>query len=165
MENHNIPTADPGGSGGQSAIEHDMEVAAIANEYDRREGNGRSKIQNSRMLNRAIRGGWLGQRFPTGATPSDLRKLMQVRELDLAEKAVVAVHADLGSTEPRVRGIAAKNAIAMERVNQQDEAETKPLLQQNNFIVASPEKRQEWIEAIMRRVGSNGDTIDEQAED
>ena len=96
-------------------------MAYGAEKSDRLE-NGLTAIANARLEKLATKGKWRKiKRWDTDSTVSELIEASQVRELTLKEKAIVALHADLGHEDPRVRRIATSNAIAMEGQNQTDD--------------------------------------------
>lgn len=99
-------TAETGGSGGKTE----------------RTESGRTELQDSRMVQMAIRRGWLkGQRWPTDATPQDIEAVRGQRDLTIRERAALAVMRDLSGSDARIRQIAVKSVIAMEAQNQEDE--------------------------------------------
>ena len=76
---------------------------------------------DQRMLQVAIKRGWIGgHRWPTDATLSELSEI-PFDDMSLRERAAYAVGRDVGHIDARVRQIAAKNVIAMEKQNQADD--------------------------------------------
>lgn len=98
-----------GGSGGAS------------NHDSRRSDEGRSVIQDQRLIGRAIRNGWL-KRWDTDSTRRALEEASDDRELTAKEKAMLAVHKALDSDDHRPAQIAVRNLLSMEEQNRQDEA-------------------------------------------
>lgn len=118
--------------------------------------SGLSAIREERLINRALRGGWLkGKRWNTDATAEDLAKRMQETngQLSLKERALLAVSNALVSNDPRVVGIATRNAIAMESQNQADELKQLPDLHLNIHKMAEEEKKDRLASILDRAKG------------
>lgn len=92
-----------------------------SSEQERLESGLTAKAEK-RMLKRAIREKWWGDvRWPTGVTPQELAEKEKERPLTLLELAALAVGTDLSDKDRRVRRIAVKHTIAMEKQNQADD--------------------------------------------
>ena len=96
--------------------------------------SGLTGIKEQRMINRAIRNGWLkGQRWLTEATPRELQEKQAAGQLTMKEQAAASVFLDLTHdlnqykstraklTAMRLRQSAVRNVIAMEAQNQDDD--------------------------------------------
>lgn len=88
--------------------------------------SGLTEIRERRMEEMAIRRGWIkGQRWPTDATQQEIKEIEKERDLTLREKATKAVMTGLDSRDARIRQIAVKTVVAMEKQNQIDELPEK----------------------------------------
>lgn len=98
---------EAGGSGGRNA----------------RAESGLSEIRDARMTARAIEQGWIGaSRWDTHKPKSQLIQEIKERgDVTLAERTTLAVYELLENRDDRPKGIGARCAIAMERMNQIDE--------------------------------------------
>lgn len=100
-------------------------------QFHRQEASGLKSYEEDRLEARAIREGWMKQRFPTHVSKDDLLQDLKSRggksKATLAEKLVLSVHDGLkeGVSERRL-GIAERNGIAMELSNQRDEHLSAP---------------------------------------
>ena len=87
--------------------------------------SGRTAIQDQRETARAIKRGWLGNRFDIDAKVADLKKIPKAN-LTLRQAAMKTAGAGCESSDPRVRQRAVKNIIDMEKMNQTDEIQELP---------------------------------------
>jgi len=78
----------------------------------------RRQIREARMIERAIRGNWLGARaYPTRVLKRDLIDHVQEQgDFDHVERLMLA-NFELLEGDPRAKGIAVRNGIAMENAN------------------------------------------------
>lgn len=126
--------------------------------------SGLTAIKENRMLNRAIRNGWLkGQRWPTEATPSDLREKQARGELTLKEQAATAcflgLTVDIDAIKDdrmkmiaqRLRQAAVRNVVAMESQNQADDlAEMRAILASEGI---GDQTSPEMLAAVLTEMG------------
>lgn len=88
---------------------------------ERRE-SGLTAIQESRLHKRQVKENWLGgKRWPTDTTVEEIESAEKERPLTLREKAALSVGKDLSDKDRRVRRIAVKAVLAMEKQNQDDD--------------------------------------------
>ena len=87
--------------------------------------SGRTAIQDQRETARAIKRGWLGQRFDIDAKVADLKKIPKAN-LTLRQVAMKTAGTGCESSDPRVRQRAVNNILAMEKMNQADEIQELP---------------------------------------
>lgn len=139
--------AENGHANGHQQSEQGSGVAAPVHprETQERSESGLSAIREERLINRALRGGWLNgkKRWNTDATPEDLAKRMRETngQLTLKDRVLLAVSNALVSSDPRVVGIATRNALTMEAQNQADELKQLPDLHLNIHKMAEDEKK------------------------
>jgi len=88
--------------------------------------SGLTEVAEQRLTGRAIRNGWLKERFPVSETIEAIKNKPK-SELTAAELALkTAVDGCDNKRDPRVRQRAAKNIIDMVKVNQVDEIKEVP---------------------------------------
>lgn len=139
--------------------------------------SGLTPKQEKRMLKRAIREKWWGDvRWPTGVTPQDLQEKEKERPLTMLELAALAVGTDLSDKDRRVRRIAVKHAIAMEKQNQADdhkvqdaEGDDRPAVQLTRVVIGSREELKTFESITVKQLGeiieNEPQTVDEEIED
>lgn len=152
--------AQNGHANGQPEPEQGSGVAAPHShprETQERGESGLSAIREERLIQRALRGGWMNgkKRWNTDATPEDLAKRMQETngQLTLKDRVLLAVSNALVSTDPRVVGIATRNALTMEAQNQADELKQLPDLHLNIHKMAEEEKKDRLAQILDRAKG------------
>lgn len=113
-ENHEEPTGTP-------------ETRNERSTPERRE-SGLTPIKEARLVRKAVAAAAKEnkQRWPTRATPDDIEKVKEERPLSFLELAMQSVGKDLTDQDRRVRRIAVKNLLAMEKQNQADELSVEP---------------------------------------
>lgn len=89
--------------------------------HSARTESGVTAIREQRLIGKALRGNWLGQRFPTSAKLVELHQLVVAGEANLRDRAVIGAWEGLESRDERVKQRAVTNVGTMERVNQADE--------------------------------------------
>jgi len=86
-----------------------------------------SVTTEQRLIRRCLKDkDWAKQRWPTRATAEEIEEIKEERPLNFIELAVQAVGKDLTDQDRRVRRIAIKNLISMEKQNQADDHREDP---------------------------------------
>lgn len=109
-----------------------------------RNETGLTSIKEQRLIATALGKRWGGaKRWNTDATAQELE--IRLREsngqLTLKERTILAVMNGVTSNDQRVAGIAARNVLAMEAQNQQDELKQIPDMHLNIHKMADDEKK------------------------
>lgn len=128
------------------------------------------------MLKRAIREKWWGDvRWPTGVTPEELQEKEKERPLTLLELAALAVGTDLSDKDRRVRRIAVKHTIAMEKQNQADDhkasetdGDEQPAVQLTRIVIGNREELKTFESMTVKQLGEiieNEPQTEEEIED
>lgn len=69
---------------------------------------------------------WGDQRWPLDVSLEELQEKAKERPLTMREKVAISVHGDVSDQDKRVRRIANKTALAMDKLNQADEHREDP---------------------------------------
>lgn len=131
IDDSDPPVGQGGGGAGEScpaqgidgpeSDQHHYRSFAVPSE---RVESGLSAIREARLRARAIRDGWLkGSRWPTGKSINEISAEIAGRggTMSIREQATLTAAKDLGAEDARIRQIAVKSIVQMERQNAEDE--------------------------------------------
>ncbi len=131
---------------------------------ERRE-SGLTAIQEAKLLGQCLKSKeWKKQRWPTRATPAELEEIREERPLNFLELGMQSVGKDLTDQDRRVRRIALKNLIAMEKQNQADEHKENEQKQTTaapiNLVRVVLDSREAVAAHEAKRIEQQGQTVE-----